>query len=208
MIDILHYLLDFLIIFGIIFLLNVIPAFAPPTWTALSYIAIRYNHNILLLALVGAIAATLGRLVLAKLSDVIVRQKFLSDSTKRNVEEIKVQLENNQKLTFGIFLFYAFSPLPSNHLFIAYGLTGLNLNLIAIPFFMGRIVSYTFWAYSANSVARLLAAEKIGTGSFFSVYFILTQLFTLFLVYVFTMIDWRALFTEKKLRWRKKNIQS
>jgi hypothetical protein len=204
MMELLHTLLEFLLIFGIIFCLNVIPVFAPPTWTALAYIAIRYHHNILLLALVGAVAATTGRIVLAKLSDTIVRRKFLSEGTKQNIGEIKTQLEKNRKLTFSIFLFYAFSPLPSNHLFIAYGLTGLSLKLIAMPFFLGRIVSYWFWAFSASSVATLLASQKIGSGSFFSVYFIVTQLSTIFLVYLFTKIDWRALFREKKLRWRKK----
>lgn len=208
MTEMLHTLLEFLLIFGIVFCLNVIPAFAPPTWTALSYVAIRYNHNILLLALVGAVAATTGRIVLAKLSDTIVRQKFLSEGTKQNIGEIKKQLEKNRKLTFSIFLFYAFSPLPSNHLFIAYGLTGLSLKLIAMPFFLGRIVSYSFWAYSASRVATLLASQKVGSGSFFGVYFVVTQLFTIFLVYLFTKIDWRALFRDKKLRWRRKESSS
>src|SRR4029079_7944436 len=123
---------------------------------------------------------TTGRIVLAKLSDTIVRRKFLSEGTKQNVGEIKTDLEKNQKLTFSIFLFYAFSPLPSNHLFIAYGLTGLSLKLIAMPFFLGRVVSYAFWAFSASSVATLLASQKIGSGSFFSAYFVVTQLFTIF----------------------------
>src|SRR5881227_2317775 len=141
MTEVLHSLLVFLIIFGVVFFLSVLPAFAPPTWMVVSFIAIRYNVNILALALVGAVAATLGRIVLAKLSDAIVRQKFLSEATKQNIDHIKLQLEKNRKLTFGIFLVYGFSPLPSNHLFIAYGLTGLELRLIAIPFFVGRVVT-------------------------------------------------------------------
>jgi len=37
---------------------------------------------------------------------------------------------------------FAFSPLPSNVLFLAYGLTTAPLHLLAIPFFIGRMVSY------------------------------------------------------------------
>ena len=76
MADLFHTSLVFFIIFLVVFVLNVIPILAPPTWSVLSFIAIRFNSNIILLAVVGAVAATLGRLVLAKLSTVIVRQRF------------------------------------------------------------------------------------------------------------------------------------
>jgi hypothetical protein len=76
MTELLHKVVAFLLISLVIFVLNVIPIFAPPTWTVLSFIAITYESNIIVLAIVGAVAATLGRLTLAKLSRVIVRQKF------------------------------------------------------------------------------------------------------------------------------------
>ena len=113
----LHILLIYLVIFLVVFVLNVIPIFAPPTWTVLSFVAIRFNPNIIVLALVGAVSATLGRLLLSRLSTVMIRQKFLSHGTRENIDAVKVRLEKNQKLGFAVFLFYAFSPLPSNHLF-------------------------------------------------------------------------------------------
>lgn len=204
MAELLHTLFVFLVIFLVVFALNVMPIFAPPTWSVLSFIAIRYNSNIVLLAVVGAVAATLGRLVLAKLSTVIVRQKFLSDDTKKNIDAVKERLESKKKLTFSILLFYAFSPFPSNHLFIAYGLTALKLKLIAIPFLLGRVVSYAFWAFTASSVAQLLNYESVTSKSFFSYYFVASQLFGLATIYVFTKIDWRRVFAEKRLRWRRK----
>src|SRR6266568_2543577 len=113
--------MGYIIVFAIIFLLNVIPFFAPATWTVLSFIAVRYNYfSILELALVGAIAATCGRVVLAYLARIIVRQNFLSEKMKKNIDDLKRHLEKRTKLTFGIFLAYALTPLPSNQLFIAY----------------------------------------------------------------------------------------
>jgi membrane protein YqaA with SNARE-associated domain len=203
MVEPLHTVVVFLVIFLIVFLLNVIPIFAPPTWTVLSFVAIRFKPNVIVLALVGAAAATLGRLLLSKLSTVIVRQKFLSEGARKNIDALKVRLETNQKLSFAVFLFYAFSPLPSNHLFIAYGLTALRLKLIAVPFLIGRVVSYAFWAFTASKVAQILSYESVTAESFFSYYFIASQLFGLFAVYVFTKIDWQRLFDEKKLRWRR-----
>src|ERR1700687_2874735 len=113
--DILHHLGQAIAIFLVIFALNVVPAFAPPTWTVLSFIAVRYRMNALILSAIGAAAATCGRLVLAKLSKRIVRQKFLSEKTRANIDEIKLRVENAPALTIGLFLLYAFSPFPSNN---------------------------------------------------------------------------------------------
>jgi membrane protein YqaA with SNARE-associated domain len=203
--ELFHTFLVFLIIFLVVFVLNVVPILAPPTWSVLSFIAIRFSSNIILLAVVGAVAATLGRLVLAKLSTVIVRQRFMSDETRKNIDAVKERLERNSKMTFGAILFYAFSPFPSNHLFIAYGLTALKLKLIAIPFLLGRVVSYAFLAFTASSVAQMLDYESVTSRSFFSYYFVASQLFGLLTIYVFTRIDWDRVFTEKRLRWRRRS---
>ncbi len=195
-------MLPIFLLFIVVFLLNLIPAFAPPTWMVFSFIGFRHpTSNVALLAVTGALAATLGRLTLAKLSRLIIRQKFLSDETKQNIDAIREGLEGRRKLTFSIFLFYAFSPFPSNYLFIAYGLTTLELKLIAIPFFLGRSVSYSFWGITSSAVARRLAMESTETLSYLSGYFVLTQILLLWLIYLFTRVDWSALFTEKKFKW-------
>jgi hypothetical protein len=197
-----------ILLFLLVFALNVIPAFAPPTWMVFSYLGFR-NHgtNVALLALIGGLAATLGRLTLAKLSRVIIRQKLLSERTKQNIDAIREGLQGKRKLTFGIFLFYAFSPLPSNYLFLAYGLTTLELKLIAIPFFLGRAVSYSFWGLTSSAIARRFFSMNGGTWSYLTIYFLATQILLLYIVYLFTRVDWRALFTEKKFKWlsRKSN---
>lgn len=204
----LHIVVVFLLIFLAIFVLNVVPMFAPPTWSVLSFLAIRLGSNLVLLAVVGAVAATLGRLVLAKLSRIIIRQKFLRDDTRRNIDAVKDRLESNTKLTSGALLFYAFSPFPSNHLFIAYGLTTLRLKLIAIPFLVGRVVVYSFWAFTASGAAQMLNYRSMTSRSIFSYYFIASQLFGLLSIYVFTKIDWQRVFSEKRLRWRHKSLKT
>ena len=197
-------MLEILILFVAVFFLNIIPAFAPPTWMALSYAGFRNPlYSITLLAFVGATAATLGRLTLAKLSRVLVRQKLLSESTRENIDALKEGLEKRRKLTFSVCLFYALSPLPSNYLFIAYGLTSLELKLIAIPFFMGRFVGYNFWVFAGSIAAGKITLESTEGQSYLGVYFVLSQLLLLFLVYLFTKVDWRALLDDKKFRWMK-----
>jgi uncharacterized membrane protein YdjX (TVP38/TMEM64 family) len=196
--------LEIFILFVAVFILNIIPAFAPPTWIALSYAGFRYPlDSITLLAFVGATAATLGRLTLAKLSRVIVRQNLLSESTRENIDVLKEGLEKRRKLTFSVCLFYALSPLPSNFLFMAYGLTSLEWKLIAIPFFLGRFLGYNFWVFAGSMAARKIILESDEGQSYLGVYFVLSQLLLLLLVYLFTKVDWRALFVDKKFRWMK-----
>lgn len=190
-------------IFLMILVFNLAPAFTPPTWMLLSYIQITYHPHFLALALVGAFAATTGRLLLAKLANLIVRERFLSQRGIANLNVVKAWLQERKKLTFSIFLFYAFSPLPSNQLFLAYGLTDLDLSLISLPFFIGRFTSYFFWIVTASTVAHTLASKVLLSGGFIKSYFLIVQALTLVLVYAFTQIDWQVLFEKKKFAWLK-----
>lgn len=198
-----------ILVFTTVFLLNVIPAFAPPTWLVFSFIGFQYpSHNGIELALTGALAATLGRAALAKLSRVVIRTRLLNEDARRNVDSIRDGLEGRRKLTFGAMLFYAFSPLPSNYVFIAYGLTTMDLRLIAVPFFFGRSISYSLWRMSSSALARKIALNADDTFPYLSIYFIVSQIAFIYLVYLFTRVDWRTLFVEKRFRWLRKKTEA
>lgn len=190
------------ILLVVVFALNVIPAFAPPTWMALSWVG--FSHPLstpLIAALIAAIAATSGRLVLARLSRVIIRNRFMSDTMRANVDVIKEQIEQHGTLTFAAFLLYAFSPFPSNYLFIAYGLTPLPLRLVAIPFFIGRTASYSFFVFIGAQASKRLALEATDAQPYFGAYFLITQLVLLGMVFVLAKIDWRHVVSAKRFRW-------
>ena len=78
----------------VVFVLNVLPAFAPPTWTTMSFIGLAFpNNNSMLLSLVAATAATAGRIVLAKLSRGLMRRTMLSEEERRNIDNIRFGIE-------------------------------------------------------------------------------------------------------------------
>jgi membrane protein YqaA with SNARE-associated domain len=193
------------LLFGLIFGLNLIPAFAPPTWMALAFVGFQFpDMNPMLLALVGAVAATLGRLSLAKLSHLLLREKLLSERHRSNIDVIKERLEKRTALTVSLFLFYAFSPLPSNFLFIAYGLTGLPVLRVSLPFFIGRSVSYAFFIASGAAAGRRWHVDSLESAFYASGWFIATQFLLLGALYVFAHVDWKALFDQHKLGWLRK----
>ena len=195
---------NLIVVFAAVYILNTLPAFAPPTWMVLSFFG--FNHpqfNFLSLALAAAFAATLGRITLATLSQFIIRKKLLNTKTKENIDVLKDALENRKNQTMGALLVYSFTPLPSNYLFIAYGMTTLPIKLIAVPFFIGRMVSYAGWIFLGQETYKSLDIDAGHVGGYLSVYFILTQIVFLLLIYFFTKVDWRAVLIEKKFMWLK-----
>lgn len=192
------------VLFLVVFVLNVLPAFAPPTWTTMSFVGLAIpNNNFILLSVVAAIAATSGRIVLAKLSRKFVRRRLLSEEARRNVDAIRLGIESRPALTFSTFLGYALSPLPSNYLFIAYGLTSLPIAFLSLPFFIGRLASYAFWIRTASTVGDWLDVDVdwFKSAPYFVAYYLISQLLLFPVLYAFTRIDWHALHAERRLKW-------
>jgi hypothetical protein len=167
---------------------NTIPFFVPATWTVISFIAATNDVNVFYLAFIATVGATIGRILLAEFSRTVIRSRFLTVSARTNIDSLRVLIEERKKVTMGAFLLYAFGPLPSNYLFIAYGLTKSPIYYLAVPFFFGRLASYTFWVYIGTQFA-----EAIRTNSLFSGYFIFSQIVTISLVYWFTKVNWKKI---------------
>ena len=176
----------YLFVFAFVVALNIIPFFMPATWTVLALIAASYHINFFYLAIIGAVAATIGRLILAEFSRVIIRSRFLTTKMRENIDSLREVLLHHKGLSITAFLAYAFGPLPSNYIFISYGLTTLPMGYLAAPFFIGRLVSYSFWAYLGTRIALAIQHH-----TFFGPYFIITQLLSIGAVYWFTKVDWK-----------------
>ncbi|WP_296712275.1 hypothetical protein [Rhodoblastus sp.] len=191
-------------IFLVVFLLNVLPAFAPPTWTALSAFSVGApDINWFALALTGATAATSGRIVLAKLSRLILRGRLLREDSRRNIDEIRLKIEAHRAVSAVALMVFALGPLPSNHLFVAYGLSSLNIAFAAAPFFFGRLTSYSFWILSAAAAGRKFDLDAGDAVLGFGIYFFVSQLLIVPFMYFFVKIDWKELFHRRRLALRR-----
>ena len=92
-----------------------------PTWIVLSsFFALDSSLDPLLLALVGATGATIGRLILKNLSSFF--RRFVGKEQKSNLDTVGNFL-NRKKFGYVLTSFlFAATPLPSNMLFVAYGM--------------------------------------------------------------------------------------
>lgn len=132
---------DYLSLALTVFIINVIPAFMPPTWVVLALAKINdSSFDPFLLTLVGAISSTGGRAVLAFYSSFF--RKFFTKELEAHAEGIKKFFEKKEKELFAGTFLYSLSPFPSNLVFIANGLTQVNFKPVFGGFFLGRLVSY------------------------------------------------------------------
>lgn len=197
-------MLTLAVLFVVILLLNLIPAFAPPTWMAMSWVGFNLTDGSpLVFAIVAAAAATTGRMILATFARSLLRSRWMRDSDRENIDIAAHWLRKHKTLTVGAFFFYALSPLPSNYLFIAYGLSGLPLKVIAAAFFIGRVTTYAIWAHLGRFASIRLDPESELGGTYLGGYFVVTQLALLGLIFVLMKLDWRALVDEHRLTFRR-----
>ena len=185
--------------FGIFLLLigiNAAPILMPPTWIVLSsFFALDSSLDPLLLALVGATGATIGRLVLKNLSSFF--RRFVGKEQKSNLDAIGNFL-NRKKFGYVLTSFlFAATPLPSNMLFVAYGMMRAKSIGLYFGFWVGRLLSYyimitissvvltPFLELFEDKIIGILVADIVGIG----------------VVVIFTCINWQTLLLERKLQF-------
>jgi len=185
--------------FGIFLLLigiNAAPILMPPTWIVLSsFFALDSSLDPILLALVGATGATIGRLILKNLSGFF--RRFVGKEQKSNLDAIGNFL-NRKKFGYVLTSFlFAATPLPSNMLFVAYGMMRAKSIGLYFGFWAGRLLSYyimitissvvltPFLELFEDKIIGILVADIVGVG----------------VVVIFTCINWQTLLLERKLQF-------
>ena len=137
------------LVWGTVFLINLVPAFMPPTWSVLAFFLIQFDLPLIPLALGGAVAATAGRVALA-LGTRLLGPRVLPADVRQNLRDLGAYLRTHNRWIAPAVLVYSFGPIPSNQLFMAAGLAHVDLRVVAGSFFAGRVVSYTLFAHAAD----------------------------------------------------------
>lgn len=140
---------------GVVFLVNLLPAFGPPTWAVLVFFSIDYDLPAVPLVLGGALAAASGRYLLANGARRL--RPRLSAARLQSLDRAQDALvADRRRTTAGLGLF-ALSPVPSGQLFVGAGLMTVPLLPLTAAFFAGRLVSYSIYVSAAN-----LAEQSLG----------------------------------------------
>jgi membrane protein YqaA with SNARE-associated domain len=139
---------------GVVFLVNLLPAFGPPTWAVLVFFSIGYDLPAVPLVLGGALAAAGGRYLLANGARRL--RPRLSAARLRRLDRAEDALGADRARTAAGLGLFALSPVPSGQLFVAAGLMTVPLLPLTAAFFAGRLVSYSIYVSAANLAERSL----------------------------------------------------
>jgi hypothetical protein len=188
-------------IFLVLIAVNASPLLMPPSWIVLtSFYLLDPTLNIVLLSIVGATGSTIGRYFLKKISGLF--RKFVGEEQKSNLDIIGDYL-GRRKFGYVIasFLFGA-TPLPSNMLFITYGLMRAKNVGIYIGFWFGRVLSYIVMIYFGNAVLKpfleIFEDRLLGI--------LLVDAVGIVVIIFFASINWSLLITQRKLKFTKPKL--
>lgn len=147
----------------IILLANLVPAFAPPTWSLLVFFTLNNNLNPVALVILGVLSATAGRTVLALTFRRL--RNWLPKGYVANMETLGSYIATNSRRTMGLLALFFLSPISSAQLFEAAGIIKeIRLRPLLFAFAAGRLVSYSIYvsgatALKSSSLGQVLTEE-------------------------------------------------
>ena len=140
-----YYLIAALAILGA----SLLPAFAPPAWSILTYFVLAKDLAAVPLILIGVVMAGLGRFALAHASRALAPR--LPTNYRHNLENLGSQLEFHREKRWATYGLFFLSPLSSSQLFEAAGFAKyINLTRVTIAFMCGRLITYSAYVLGAD----------------------------------------------------------
>lgn len=141
---------------AVVFLVNLLPAFGPPTWAVLVFFSLDFDLPAVPLVLGGALAAAGGRFLLANGARRL-RPRLSAARLQRIARAQDALSADRRRAAAGLGLF-ALSPVPSGQLFVGAGLMTVPLLPLTLAFFAGRLVSYSIYVSVATVAEKNLGS--------------------------------------------------
>lgn len=187
-------MLELLTLFAIVFGVNLLPAFGPPTWAILVLYVLNTDIHPGLLIPVAATAAASGRLLLALGFRLLGNR--LPKKYRDNLAAARAALEKNRRNTFLALGLFALSPVPSAQLFEAAGLAGVRLLPFTIAFFLGRTISYSIYVFTAAGLKATSLSDTFRE-AITSPWGIALQVLMLIGLFLLAKVNWAKLLSGK-----------
>lgn len=179
-------MLHYLAAIAVIFLVNLMPAFGPPTSLVLVLFRLNWHLAPVALVIIGAFTSGAGRYLLAAATNHI--RDHLGPRRKAGLQAANDYLTGHRGRSLAGLAVFLLSPLPSAQLFEAAGLMGVHLLPVTAAHVLGRLVSYSLYMGAANVAERNLGATF--SAALTSPYGIAIQIALLTAIVLLARIDW------------------
>jgi membrane protein YqaA with SNARE-associated domain len=177
-------------------LVDTVPVFAPPAWTILAFLIVRWNPNPWGIIAAGAIGSVIGRYVLT-LYMPHVSARIFRRWENANLSFLGKKLGGRFWHANTFVMLYAISPLSTTALFTAAGMAHVNAWNILPGFAIGKFFGDAWVLFTAKVTADEAVDLLHGKVSWQTG---VTAAAGLLLISGVLFIDWRELFGRKKLR--------
>lgn len=193
--------LSYLGIFFLLIAMNASPVLMPPTWIVLSsFYTIDPALDIPILSVVGATGALAGRVILMYISRFF--RRFIGTERKSSLDALAEYMKKKKFGYFSASFIFAITPLPSNLLFMAYGIMRAKNISLFVGFWIGRAVAY--YVMISISTVTLKPFLELFDDSLVGV--LVTDIGSLVMIVIFACVNWNKLITEKKLEFVKPKL--
>jgi membrane protein YqaA with SNARE-associated domain len=186
--------LSYLGIFLLLIAMNASPILMPPTWIVLSsFYTADPTFNILWLSIVGATGSLIGRVILMFISRFF--RRFMGTERKSSLDILADFLKKKKYGYFSASFLFAMTPLPSNMLFMAYGIMRAKNISLFVGFWLGRAIAY----YVMISISNITLKPFLDLFDDSLTGILVTDISSMVMIVIFACINWNRLITEKKL---------
>ena len=186
----------YLAAFAAALLVDTIPVFAPPAWTILAFMIIKWKANAWGIIAAGAVGSVIGRYILT-LYMPHVSAKLFRPSENDNISFLGKKLDGSFWRANIFVMLYAISPLSTTALFTAAGMAHVNPWNVLPGFAVGKFLGDAWVILTAKVTADEAADLMHGHVSWQAA---LTAAVGLAMISGVLFIDWRQLLGRKKLR--------
>jgi len=186
----------YLAAFAAALLVDTVPVFAPPAWTILAFIIVRWKPNPWAIIAAGAIGSLIGRYILTLYMPHFAARIFHRREND-NLSFLGKKLGGRFWRANTFVMLYAISPLSTTALFTAAGMAHVNPWNILPGFAIGKFLGDAWVLFTAKVTAEQATDLLHGRVSWQTG---LTAATGLLLISGVLFIDWRELFGRKKLR--------
>lgn len=176
---------------------DLVPVMAPPAWTVMAFLLVKYQLNPWLVLAVGVPGSALGRyffsLYIPKVSD-----KILARRKKEELHYVGKKLGTRLWQTWAFVFLYTLSPLSTTALFTAAAISKVPVMHLIPSFLAGKFISDAAMVMAGRYAAGSLTDMVHGA---FSVKSLVITGITLVVTAAFLFVDWHALLVKKTLRF-------
>jgi hypothetical protein len=186
----------YLAAFAAALLVDTIPVFAPPAWTILAFIIVKWKPEPWGIIAAGAIGSVIGRYILT-LYMPHVSSRIFRPWENKNISFLGKKIGGRFWHANLFVMLYAISPLSTTALFTAAGMAQVNPWNVLPGFAIGKFLGDAWVIFTAKVTADEALDLIHGRVSWQTA---LTAAAGLLLLSGVLFIDWRALLERRKLR--------